>query len=540
MKNKLFHGAKYLLLCYLLVTVVLPVARLFGTIRMEHIRSVVSSAQFLPMLKNSLITTLAATAISVVVAFLLAWVLNRSNIRFKSIFVVLFTIPMLIPSISHGMGLVQLFGDNGLITNLIGLNIGLYGYKGIILGSILYSLPVAFIMFNDSFQYEDFTVYEAARVLGLSKGHQFLTITLPSMRRTLVSAVLAVFTMIFTDYGVPLMTGGTAMTLPVYMYREVIGMMNFSGGAVVGVVLLTPAVAAFLMDLRNSGISESGGTITKAYVIEDNKLRDTLVYVFFAVVVILLCLPIAAFIVLSFVKQFPIDMSFSLDTLKTLLTSGIGMYFVNSLAIALLTALVGTCLSYFSAFVTARSGKVLSNKVMHFISMLSLAIPGIVLGLSFVLTFNKLPLYGTIFILVIVNIVHFFSSPYLLAYNSLSKFNPNLEDVADSLGISRVKMLLDVYIPCTRATIVEMYSYYFVNAMITISAVSFLMNFRTMPLALMIPQLESQSFIEGTAMVSLMILALNLGQKGIAFLVKNRIVKEDRKNGTMIMDTPVE
>ena len=134
----------------------------------------------------------------------------------------------------------------------------------------------------------------------------------------------------------------------------------------------------------------------------------------------------------------------------------------------------------------------------------------------------------------LVNIVHFFSSPYLLAYNSLTKFNPNLEDVAGSLGISRIRMLLDVYIPCTRATIVEMYSYYFVNAMITISAVSFLVNFRTMPLSLLIPQLESQSFLEGTALVSLMILLLNLTEKGIAFFVRRAIQKEDLRNGTIL------
>jgi iron(III) transport system permease protein len=171
--------------------------------------------------------------------------------------------------------------------------------------------------------------------------------------------------------------------------------------------------------------------------------------------------------------------------------------------------------------------------------MLSLAIPGIVLGLSFVLTFRGFVLYGTIFILVMVNIAHFFSSPYLLAYNSITKFNPNMEDVAESLGISRMRMLLDVYIPCTRATIVEMYSYYFVNAMITISAVSFLMNFRTMPLALMIPQLESQSFIEGTAMVSLMILILNLVEKGVAYAVKRAIANEDKMMGVAMQDTGV-
>ncbi|MBE6738262.1 MAG: ABC transporter permease subunit [Ruminococcaceae bacterium] len=526
-KNKSYFGLKYLLLAYLLVSIVLPVAFLFARINGENINDVFSSAQFLPMLKNSVITTLIATAISISLSFALAWLLNRSNIKFKSLFVVLFTLPMLIPSISHGMGLVFLFGDNGIVTNTFGINIGLYGYTGIVMGSVLYSFPVSFLMFNDSFQYEDFTIYEAASVLGMSKFRQFLSITLPSMRRTIVSAILAVFTMVFTDYGVSLMTGGTDVTLPVYMYNEVIGGMNFSGGAVIGVVLLLPAMVAFIMDLKNSGINASGSTVTKKFLIEKNVKRDVAVYIIFAIVLFLLCLPVFAFALLSFVKQYPVDMSLSFDTVKKLFASGLGQYFINSLAIALLTSLVGTCLSYFSAYITARSKKSLPNGVLHFISMLSLAVPGIVLGLSFVLTFKSMPLYGTIFILVIVNIAHFFSSPYLLAYNSLSKFNPNLEDVADTLGISRMKLLFSVYIPGTRATIVEMYSYFFVNAMITISAVSFLINFRTTPLSLLIPELESQSFIEGTALVSLMILVINILEKIIAFAVKKKVAKEE-------------
>lgn len=533
MKNKGFYGLKGLLLVYLALTVVLPMAGLFGTIRMEHIQDVFSSAQFIPMLKNSLVTTILATLISVGLSFLLAFALNRSNVRFKSVFVVLFTLPMLIPSISHGMGLVLLLGDNGLLTNLLGINVGLYGYRGIIMGSILYSFPVSFLMFHDSFRYEDFTIYETADVLGLSAWNQFTAITLPGMKRTLVSAVLAVFTMVFTDYGVPLMTGGTAMTLPVYMYREVIGMMNFSGGAVIGVILLLPAVAAFLMDLSAAEKGTSASTVTRPYKIRENPARDVLIYLFFGVVLLLLCMPVVAFICLSFVKQYPIDLSFSLDAVRKLMTNGLGMYFVNSMAVALLTALLGTCLSYFSAYITARSAKTTSNRVLHFISMLSLAIPGVVLGLSFVLTFRSLPFYSTIAILVIVNIVHFFSSPYLLAYNSMSKLNPNLEDVAQSLGISRLQMLVSVFIPSTIPTIVEMYSYYFVNAMITISAVSFLANFRTMPLALMIPQLESQSFVEGTALVSLMILMLNLMEKGISFLVSRRLHKQEKQNQTV-------
>ena len=523
-KTSSFHRLRYVLLTYLTATVAFPILRLFAGIRGRHIADIVAADQFLPMLGNSLLTTLMATVISVGLAFLLAFLLARSRIRFKSVWMVLFTVPMLIPSISHGMGLVLLLGDNGILTNLLHMNVGLYGYPGIIMGSVLYSFPVAFLLFYDSFQYEDFTTYESARVLGLSGGRQFLTITLPNMKQAIVSSVLSVFTMVFTDYGVPLMTGGTVMTLPVYMYREVIGMMNFEGGAVVGVVLLLPAVICFILDLKKSNAVTVSSTVSKPYVIAENRGRDIFVYAVFFTALFILCLPILAFLMLSFVKQYPIDMHFTLDNVKKLLSGGIGMYLLNSLAVALATAFVGTCLSYFSAYVTARSGKKISNQLLHFISMLSLAIPGVVLGLSYVLAFHTLPVYSTIFILIVVNIVHFYSSPYLLAYNCLTKFNPNLEDVAQSLRISRMRMLFAVYVPSTVPTMIEMYSYFFVNAMITISAVSFLVNFRTTTLALMIPQLESQSFIEGTALVSLMILCLNLLEKGIAFFAKRYAV----------------
>lgn len=519
MHNKTFHTLKTLVIVYLLATVVLPLAVLFGNMNPADVIAIFSSPQLLPMLNNSLLCSIWATVISTILSFSLAFALNRSKIRYKSVFVVLFTIPMLIPSISHGTGLVLLLGDNGLITNLTGINIGLYGHTGIILGSVLYSFPVSFLMFHDAFQYEDFSIYEAAQVLGLSGFRQFTAITLPYLRRTILSASLAVFTMVFTDYGVALMTGGTEMTLPVYMYREVVGMMDFSSGAAIGLILLLPAMATFLTDLlgKNQG---SNSTTPKKYQPAPNRFRDMCVYIFFTLILFLLCLPILAFLCLSFVQQYPIDLTISLNTIEKLLSSGIWDYLVNSLACALLTALFGTCLSYFAACITTLSPKSSVTKLLHFISMLPLAVPGVVLGLAFVLSFKNTSLYSTLFILVVVNIVHFFSSPYLLAYNSLNKFNRNLEDVAQSLGISRMCMILDVYIPSTIPTIIEMYSYYFVNAMITISAVSFLVNFRTMPLSLLIPQLDAQSFIEGTAFVSLLILGINLMEKSFAFLLK--------------------
>lgn len=526
MKSKTLSAAKVLIAVFLIVSVVLPLFRMLGNINAEDISQIIQSAQFGPMVINSLVTTSISTVISVVLAWLLAWCVNRTNIRFKSIFSVLFTLPMLIPSISHGMGLVLLFGDNGLVTNWLGINIGLYGYKGIVMGSLLYSFPVAFLMLTDVFQYEDYTVYEAASVLGLSKFQQFMTITLPNMKKSLISVVFATFTLIFTDYGVPLVVGGKVLTIPVYMYREVIGLLDFSKGAILGVILLIPAVIAFVLDLKSED-NGNASTVTKPYVVAENKTRDRLSYVFCCVMIFLVSVPLAAFTYLSIVKQYPVDMSLSLDNIRQAFELGVGGYLLNSLTIALLTSLIGLAVIYMTAYLTARSKKTFSTMALHLISMISLAIPGIVLGLSYVLFFKGSWIYGTLIMLVLVNMIHFFASPYLVAYNSLSKFNEKLEDVADVMGISRMRMLVDVYIPCTGESMVEMFSYLFVNSMVTISAVSFLANFKNMPLALMIPQFDAQSLIEATAFISILIFAVNAVMKLCVYWVKRYMKKQE-------------
>lgn len=526
MKNRSFSIAKVIVAIFLIVSVVLPLIRLLMNVNLSDFGEIVTAPQFVPMIINSLVTTSIATIISVALAWTLAWCVNRSNIRYKSVFSVLFTLPMLIPSISHGMGLVLLFGDNGLITNWFGINIGLYGYKGIVMGALLYSFPVAFLMLTDVFQYEDYTVYEAASVLGLSKAQQFRTITMPNMKKSMISVVFATFTLIFTDYGVPLVVGGKVITIPVYMYREVIGLLDFSKGAIIGIILLIPAVIAFILDLK----SDDGGnasTVTKEFVVSENKVRDRISYIFCSLVIILVSVPLVTFAYLSVVKQYPIDMSLSLENIEEAFKLGVGNYLLNSLAIAFVTSLVGLAVTYLTAYLTARSKKVFSTLALHLVSMVSLAIPGIVLGLSYVLLFKGSWIYGTVGILVLVNMVHFFASPYLIAYNSLSKFNEKLEDVADVMGISRMRMLFDVYVPCTVESMVEMFSYMFVNSMVTISAVSFLANFKNMPLALMIPQFDSQSLIEATAFISIIILVVNGILKLGVYFVKRYLRKQE-------------
>ena len=516
---KLFLGA------FLAFALALPLGKMLLGMTGADIASVTASPQFRQALKHSATAAATGTIISIAVAWFFAMAVVRSRMRFRNVFAVLGTAPMLIPSISHGMGLVLLLGSNGMVTRFFGLGRPIYGFWGIVAGSVLYAFPVAFLMLADILGYEDGSPYEAATVLGIPKGRQFLAITFPYLRRPLISVVFAVFTLIFTDYGVPLMVGGRYTTLPVLMYQEVIGLLNFSRGSVIGSFLLIPALAAFLFDLLNKDRGNQGFT-TQERSGPQNRLRDGAALAYCVMVCVIIALPLVMFAVLSFIRSYPTDLSLSLVNMGRTMSLGAGRYLANSAIIALAVSVLGTALSYLIAWFTARGGGESagrnsgSSRLLHLISITSLAVPGLVLGISYVLFFRGSPVYGTLAMLVLVNIMHFMASPYLMAYNSLGKLNAHLEDVGLTLGIRRFFILRDVIIPQTRLTIIEMASYFFVNSMMTISAVSFLATVRNKPVSLMINQFEAQLFLEGAAFVSILILGCNLAVKLLVYLLK--------------------
>jgi len=513
---------KILLCVFWLFAIVLPLIRMLSTMTSVDVGAVITAKKFSKALRQSLLVSFTATVISVSLAGLLSWAVARTNIHHKTALNTLITIPMLIPSISHGMGLIILLGANGWLSRALGLTSGIYGFLGIVIGSVMYSFPVAYLMLYDVLRYEDGTPYEAAEVMGFTTRDKFFSITLPYLRKPLISVIFATFTMIITDYGVPLMVGGKYMTLPIMMYQDVIGMLDFGKGSVIGMILLIPALIACILDMANRD-KGNGAFVGKPYRIKENKRRDRIARIIVILTVILVFLPIGSFSVLGFMKKYPIDMSFSLTNAAQAVNMGALRYLKNSLIIAFTVSFLGTALALFNAYLTARNKTKLSY-VLHLMSITSLAIPGIVLGLSYVMFFKTTPIYGTFAMLFLVNSMHFFASPYLMAYNTFGKINENLEDVGATMGISRWGILKDVLLPQSTSTILEMMSYFFVNCMMTISAVSFLANVGNKPIALMITQFEGQMQLECAAFVSLTILVVNVVMKYAVFIAKRKFV----------------
>ncbi len=500
-----------------------PLVRLAGGISGDRLATALRGETFAAALRGSLVSAGLATAVTVILALAAAYATKRMRIPAARIFDAVLLTPMLIPSISGGMGLVILFGNNGLLTRLFGLKEGIYGLWGIVMGSVLYAFPVAYLMMSDVMRYEDASPYEAAAVLGVSRRQRFVGIALPHLWRPLLSTVFAVFALVVTDYGVPLVLGGRYQTVSLVLYREVVGRLDFGTGAVYGVTLLIPAVLAFAFDLFDR---ERGrlSVVARPFAKASDRLPRWLATLFCTALSVFVLLPVAAFLLRGFATNYPFDLTPTWEHVARTFRLGAGQYLLHSVAVAAVVAVGGTLAAFPAAYLTARCRGVLP-KVLHLLSMLTAAVPGLVLGLSFALAFRGTAFSRGFAILFAAGAVHFWASPYLMCRHAMEKLSRHLEDAADTLGLGRVRLLFGVILPECGGTLLEMASYFFVNCMMTISAVSFLATSGTRPLSLMISQFEAQQRFECAAVVSLVILFVNLLFRSLTRLGRKKLDK---------------
>ena len=496
------------LLCFFLFTALAPVAAMFSRVTPESFRATVFSPHFPVALKNSLTAGLGASLISLSLGMLAAWCVERVELRGKAFFSAVFVAPMLLPSISHSFGLIALFGANGLITKSLGLRSNVYGLPGIIAGSVMYSFPLAFVMLSDALRREDALPHQAALVLGVPPFRRFLGLTLPHLGRAAFAAFFAVFAMVVTDYGVPLMIGGQRLTLSVLMYNKAAVLGDYGAGSVIGAFLLLPAVAVFLSDFLSPS-RERFAVSAEPVTPKGGTARKRAAGLFCALLCVLILAPLLSFFIMAFETKYPLNSAPTLAHIRKALSAGTGYYLLHSLLYASLASVFGVSIAFLCAYFTARLNAPF-GKILRLLSLIPMAIPGVILGLSYVIFFYKSDLYGTVEIIALANIVHFFSSPYLMMHNALEKVNPDIEAAASALGVGKCRAIWDLILPEVKDVLPEMGAYFFVNSMMTISAVSFLAPPAPKPVALLIHQFEGQLLMESAAFVSLLIFTVNL------------------------------
>lgn len=520
------------LILILFVFLLLPLIYMLFKVEGNDVSYVLEDEVFYTAIKNSLLYSSISTVITVILATICAYFLSRIKIKGKRWLIMFLILPMLIPTISIGLGVRTLFGVNGFLDMVLGIKVDGLGLLDLIIGSVVFAFPVAFLLIYDAFLYEDRSVYDAANTLGIKRFRSFFGITIPYLKTTLISAFFASFTLIFADYGLPMEVAGKFKTLPMYLYEQVLSMFKYGRGAVISLVLLIPAVVAFVVDII---AKENSSGVARKENIKPSKLFNGIGLAIIILVGFLLACPTIAFIVISFVKVFPSDMTLTfqnyINAFSPYSSVSIVKFLKNSLIISLLAGIFGTIVAYICGYATTRTSGQL-KKVLHLIAIATLAIPGLVLGVGYVFLFANTNRWfaGTIGILVVVNIIHYFSSPYLMAKNAFEKIDRNYETVADTLGISRISLFFKVMVPNTTGTILQMFSYLFINSMITISAVSFLCTYATQPLSVSITTYENQSIWEMESVISTLILLINLLMKvGFDTLSKGIAIYGNRK-----------
>ncbi|MBD7937679.1 ABC transporter permease subunit [Cytobacillus sp. Sa5YUA1] len=518
------------------VFLVLPMLALFYRsfqttkgLELSNYINVLANGELLTAFMNSIKVSGLTAVISTVLAFMIAYALHCTNIQhqYKSIIKVGILIPMLLPTITYGFAIMYSFGNQGLITQLLGQPLfNIYGFNGLLLGYTIYTLPAAFLIINNSFMYIDKRFMVVSKLMLDGTWRSFFHTILRPLTGAIGGAFVLSFILSFTDYGIPASIGGTYSVVSTQLYQVMLGSIpNFSHGAVIAILMLIPALFGVFLLQYLERFNFHYDKITEIEMVE-HKGRDISFALFASIVLIGMLSVFLVMFIAPFLTSFPYNLTFTWNHLINVFQSNdlIGVY-KNSLIVALFTTIFGILIAYSSAIINART-KIKGKGAFDIVSMITNTLPGMVLGLSYLLLFNNSSLKGTFIIIIVCNIVHYYTTPYLMAKNSLSKMNPSWETTGGLLGDSWFKTIYRVILPNSWGTVIEMFSYYFINAMVTISGIIFLVSAQTSLVSSKIKELQHFAKFNDIFVLSLLIFFTNLLIKLFCdYLQKRRSLK---------------
>jgi iron(III) transport system permease protein len=466
---------------------------------------------------NSIWVALLVTVVTVPIAFGFAYALARSCIPWKGTFRTIALIPLLAPSLLSAISLIYWFGNQGvaraLVTALGFENI--YGAPGIVVAECFAVFPHALMILLSALALADARLYEAADALGTSTRRKFWTITLPGAKYGLISAALVAFTLVITDFGIPKVIGGNFNMLATDVFKLVIGQQDFQRGAVVGLFLLAPAVLTFGIDWLVQR-RQTAMLTARAVPLKPAPARgfDALMLGYVGIVSALMLAMLGMAVFASFATYWPYNLTPSWKHyVMGFVDAEVGDAFLNSLKLAAGTAFFGTIVVFVGAYMLEKTrGAELLRPLVRLLAMLPMAVPGLVLGLGYIFFFNAAEnplhgLYGTLAILIVCTIVHFYTTGHLTAVTALKQLDAEFEAVSASLKVPFFKTFWRVTLPICTPTLVDIARYFFVNAMTTISAVVFLYSPETKVAAIAILNLDEAGEAGAAAACAVLITA---------------------------------
>lgn len=514
----------------LVIVFIRSVTEADGGIGLANYIEVLGSKGFWRATRHSFEMGSATTLISIVLGFIIAQGLHRCSFRGKNLIRAAIVLPLLAPSLVQGLGLIFLLGRNGLINKWLGLGLDIYGFWGLLIANILYALPQAVMIIGATLTLSDARTYEAAEVMGTPPWRQFWDITLPSAKFGILSAAFVVFTVTITDFGNAAVIGGSYSVLATEIYSQVIGQMNFNMGAVIGIMLLLPTLASYFIE-RSAQKRQFGGQSESAipFVPTFTAVRDIPMAAASFIIAGLTTSVIAVVVYASFVKLWPYRFDMTVKHYDITLAGGYSPLW-TTIEVSLIAA-IGGVIALFLLGIGIRRAPPLIAKTVYFVSVLPAAVPGMVLGLAYVLTFNSTatPLYlfyGTATLLALCNFYHYHTQGFLTAMTGFRQVPGALEEAATCLGSGTARIAIDVIAPYVKPMLVSVFFFLFMRSMVTLSSIIFLTTPKLTVASVTIMRLDDAGLTSQAAAYStcvmLIVGAALLGMKFVLYKMEQR------------------
>ena len=348
--------------------------------------------------------------------------------------------------------------------------------------------------------------------MGAGRLHTFLTVTLPLSLPGIISSLLLVFIQSLEDFSNPATIGGDYTTLSIEIYTIITGSFDMRKGSVLAILLLLPALVAYLLNKywvnKKSFVTVTGKPTQARKMISEPHIKWPL---------FLFCLLFAAIILLlygtvlfgSFVRTWGYDYSITLEHYRKVLESGWGAL-KNSVSLGLISALIGGILGMIIAYITAKR-RYYGKEIIELFSVLMFAIPGTVIGISYILAFNTKPLVltGTGLILVIVFVFRNIPVAIESGTTTLLQIDNSIEEASTILGAGNTTSFRRIILPMLRNAFFSGLVYSFTKAITAVSAVIFLVSPKWNLLTSKIYSMfDTAKYSQAAAYVSVMIVIL--------------------------------
>ena len=518
-----------------LMTITFVAYPLFEAVRLSFIengefslsiwKTILKSEGYMSALWGSLKLGCWTATFSTIVGFLFAFVVARTNAPFKKLISTMGVLPVISPPFSLTLSIILLFGNNGLITRwlrVIGLDFSIYGLPGLVLVQTMGMFPIAFLTLSGVLQAIDSTYEEASLNLSAGRFQTFRTITLPLSVPGLLSAWLLVFTTSLADFANPLLLAGDLRVLSLESYIEVTGMNRLGHGAALSILLLLPTLTAFLAQrfwvAKRSYVTVTGKPSGRITELTTPPVRKFLVSVIFVIVFFLIMLYGTIFAG-CFVKNWGIDYTFSLENITEAITRSKDALFDTVTLAAAATPLAGLIAMIAALLIVRR--KFYGKRLLEILLMTPFALPGTLIGISYILAFNHAPiiLVGTAAIIIINYVIRELPVGIEGGIASLRQIDPSIEEAATDLGADQATVFRTVVLPLVRPAFLSSLSYTFVRSMTAVSAVIFLISARWYHLTVLIYNFSENLRFGLASVLSTVLIIIVFGAFGLMRLL---------------------